>query len=170
MFVAVNCSYGTGTAENSYGDDTVDRRVSTIGGVAVNRNVIIVGGGRVGRHAAEELNETRDSVTIVEKDIESSKGLRPQDVSLLIEGSGTDREVLERANPDEADVIAALTNDTATNLAVCELARELNPDIRTIVRIASDGERDHAHLSYVDSVVYPEAAAGRLAFERITAE
>ena len=86
----------------------------------------------------------------------------------MIEGDGSDPDVLGAADPEEADVVAALTNDTDVNLAVCERAREVAPEARTILRIARDGEQAYGHRGIVDDVVYPAAAGARVAVERIT--
>jgi trk system potassium uptake protein TrkA len=135
----------------------------------MQRNVIIVGGGRVGRHAAEQLSEDRNTVTIVELDAEKCDQVSSK-VNRVIEGDGTDPEVFERTNPESADVVAALTNDTQVNLSICEMAHELAPDVRTILRISRDGEQDHGYRSFVDNVVYPAAAGADVAVDRIIRE
>lgn len=131
------------------------------------RHVIIVGGGRVGRHVAEQLSRDQYTVTIVEADSEKCTQLAPR-VSQVIEGDGTDPDVLERADPSAADVVAALTDDVEVNLAVCEITHESAPDVRTILRIARDGEQDYGYRSFVDHIVYPAAAGAEVAVDRIT--
>lgn len=128
--------------------------------------VIIVGGGRVGRHTAEQLSEVQNTVSVVELDADVCEQVSPK-VSRIIRGDGTDREVLERAGLADADVVAALTDATEVNLTVCELAREGSPDVRTILRIARDGEQDYGYRSFVDDVVYPAAAGAKVAVDRI---
>ena len=86
----------------------------------------------------------------------------------LIVGDGRDVDVFEKATPTEADVVAGLTNDTDTNLAVCELATELVSEIGTIARISADGEEDYAYLNHVDNIVYPAAAGATVAAAQIT--
>lgn len=127
------------------------------------RHIIIVGGGRVGRHVAEQLNEDQYTVTIIERDSEKCTQLAPT-VSQVIEGDGTDPEILKQADPTTADVVAALTNDTEVNLTVCEMASE----VRTILRIARDGEQDYGYRNFVDQIVYPAAAGADVAVDRIT--
>jgi len=129
--------------------------------------VLIVGGGRVGRHVAEQLSEQRNTVTVIERDPERCDQVAPS-VSRVIEGSGTDPEVFAQADPERLDVVAALTDDTKTNLTVCELAREHAPQASTILRIARDGEQDYGHRSIVDRVVYPAAAAADVTADQIT--
>jgi len=132
----------------------------------MTRQVIVVGGGRVGRHAAEQLSEVQNTVTIIERDADRCEQVSPR-VSRVVRGDGTDPDIFEEANPDGATVVAALTNDTGVNLTICETARERNPDVRTILRIARDGEQDYGHRRFVDDVVYPAAAGADVAVERI---
>jgi len=133
----------------------------------MNKHVIIVGGGRVGRHAADQLAEERCTVTIIELDPEKCEQVSAS-VSRVIEGDGSDPAVFASADPAEADVAAALTNDVEVNLVVCELAREAAPEARTILRIARDGQQAYGHRGIVDDVVYPAAAGAAVAVERIT--
>jgi trk system potassium uptake protein TrkA len=130
------------------------------------RNVVIVGGGRVGRHVAEELGEAQHRITIVEIDPERCQQAPPK-VRRVVEGDGTDPEVLEKADLAHADVVAALTDDTGVNLTVCDTVSEAVPDVRTILRIARDGEQEHGHRHSVDSIVYPAAAGAAVTVDRI---
>ena len=135
----------------------------------VSQNAVIVGGGRVGRHTAEQLVDHEYTVTVVEFDPETSSRLASGRIE-VIEGDGTDIEVLERAGIAEADVAAALTDDTQANIVVCGLARELNPDVRTLARVSEDGEQDYGHLSDVDNIVYPAAAGADVTTDRLLSE
>lgn len=133
----------------------------------MNTRVLIVGGGRVGRHAAEQLSDDQYPVTVIERDASKSDQVSPA-VTEFVQGDGTDPTVLAEADLTGAAVVAALTNDTDVNLTVCRLAHEENPDVRTILRIARDGEQAYGYREFVDDVVYPAAAGATAAVERIT--
>ncbi len=133
----------------------------------MKRNVLIVGGGRVGRHVAEQLSEDRNAVSVIELDEQRCDQITPK-VSRVIQGDGTDSAILEEARLADIDVFAALTNDTEVNLAACEIVHEKVPDARTILRIARDGERGYGHRRFVDDVVYPAAAGAEVAADRVT--
>jgi trk system potassium uptake protein TrkA len=132
------------------------------------RQVIVVGGGRVGRRTAADLADSGYMVTVIERDESKVEQIPDHTISRVIVGDGTDVDVFQDANPTMADVVASLTNDTRTNLAVCELAREVVPRARTLARICEDGEQAYAHLAYVDHIVYPAAAGAARATRRIT--
>jgi len=133
----------------------------------MTRDVLIIGAGRVGRRVAEQLSEDRTTVSIVERDAEKCEQVSPQ-VNRVIEGDGTDPDLFEEFDPATVDVVAALTNDTDVNLAVCEMAAERVSEVRTILRISRDGEEDYGHRRFVDEIVYPAAAGADVAVDRIT--
>lgn len=132
------------------------------------RQIIIVGGGRVGRHSAAKLTDDGFRVTVIEKDSEKCEQFPNPLAGRIIQGDGTEMEVLEEANPGTADVIAGLTDDVKTNLLVCELARNLAPGAETHLRIAEDGQEAYAHLEHVDHIVYPAALAAEQTVSQIT--
>jgi trk system potassium uptake protein TrkA len=133
-----------------------------------SRHAILVGGGRVGYRTAGQLNKNGYTVTIIERDDKKQDEIAKYPGCRVVVGDGTDVDVFQQANPTTADVVAGLTDDTETNLMVCELAREIVSGVRTLVRINSDGEQDYAYLDYVDSVVYPAAAGAAVATSQIT--
>lgn len=132
------------------------------------RQVIVVGGGRVGRRTAADLADNGYMVTLIERDESKVEQIPDHTISRVVVGDGTDIDIFKEANPTMANVVAGLTNDTRTNLAVCELAREIVPRARTLARICGDGEQAYAHLGYVDHIVYPAAAGAARATRRIT--
>lgn len=106
-------------------------------------------------------------MTIIELDADRCEQVSAR-VGRVIQGDGTDRDLLEKAGVERANVVAALTDDTDVNLAVCEAVHGVDADIRTILRIAHDRERDYGHRHFVDDIVYPAAAGAKVAVERIT--
>ena len=100
------------------------------------RNVLIVGGGRIGSYLTGLLLEGGHEVTLVELDgacIERLRRTLPREV--LVHGSGTDPEVLERSSVHRADTIVAVTNRDETNLVVTSLAKFAFGVPRTIGRV-----------------------------------
>lgn len=130
------------------------------------RNVIIIGGGRVGRHVAEKLDEVHHRITIIELESETCEQVSSK-ASQVVEGDGTNPDILEQADLADADVVAALTDDTEVNLTVCEIVSERASDVRAILRISRDGEQEYGHRHFVDSIVYPAAAGAAVAVDRI---
>lgn len=133
----------------------------------MSRHVVVVGGGRVGRRVSASLTEAGCLVTVIERDREQCERFPRSQASRVIEGDGTDVDTFERSNPATARVVAGLTNDTQTNLTVCELAGELAPDAATVLRIASRGQEDYAYLDHVDTTVYPAALGADAVVDRV---
>jgi trk system potassium uptake protein TrkA len=132
------------------------------------RQIIIVGGGRVGRHTAAKLTDDGFMVTVVEKSPEMAEQFPAPLAGRVIEGDGTKVEILQESNVETADIVAALTDDVQTNLLVCELAEEVAPNAETHLRIDDDGQEAYAHLDHVDHIVYPAALAAKQTVEQIS--
>ena len=98
--------------------------------------ILIVGGGKVGRHLAEILLATGHEIRLIEQRHDHMERLlRDLPSTLLVEGSGSDPDVLERAGIRRAAVVAAVTGDDETNLVVTSLARFEFQTPRTIARV-----------------------------------
>ncbi|WP_394741109.1 potassium channel family protein [Natronococcus roseus] len=121
--------------------------------------VIIVGGGRVGYRAGRLLDGYGHEVVVIERDPSRCAEI-DEHFPTVIEADATLPPVLREADPAASETIAALTEDGATNLAVCLAAQRMNESIYTILR--TDTESRHEYGELVDSVVYPEAAGARL--------
>jgi len=99
-------------------------------------NVIVVGGGRVGAYLASLLLTAGHKVKVIEERPEENRHLR-RDLppGVLVQGNGTDPDVLEKSGIGHANVVAAVTGADDTNLVVTSLARfEFNVP-RTIARV-----------------------------------
>ena len=95
---------------------------------------IVCGYGRMGKRIFEKLSENNIEVKLIEIDEKKELQLSQKEISNLIFASADDKEVLLEAGIRQAVVIAAVTNDDTTNLAILATAKKLNPNITTIVR------------------------------------
>jgi trk system potassium uptake protein TrkA len=131
-------------------------------------NIIIAGGGRVGFQTAEFLADQGHDVTIIERDQEVVDTIADEWLATVITGDATNPDIIEQADIERADVIAALTGETGLNLAVCLAATELAPGIRTVARI--ERSAGNAYTRFVDAVVFPERAGARVAANEIVGD
>lgn len=129
--------------------------------------VIIAGGGEVGLRTAQLLEERGHHIVIVESDPDRCQEIADEYVATVIEGDATRPDIFRQAGPENADVLAALSDDTLTNLAVCMIGQRINPDLHTVMR--TDAETGDAHAELVDSVIYPRRASALLAVNAILA-
>ncbi|WP_297507753.1 TrkA family potassium uptake protein [Thermococcus sp.] len=126
--------------------------------------VIIMGAGRVGYLVAKMLEEDGHDITIIELNRERAEELSGMVNGLVIQGDATDTKTLEEANIKQADAFAALTGKDDANLLACILAKNLNPNIRTSLRISNPkNKRIFEEVSdlkkYFDFVISPEEIA-----------
>jgi trk system potassium uptake protein TrkA len=136
-------------------------------GTTGSLRVIIAGGGEVGVRTAELLNDRGDNVTLVEDHPERTAFLSDEYVATVIEGDASRPSILRQAQPERCDVVAALTDDEATNFAICMAAQRM-ADIRTVMRTSM--HPDDLYAEYVDEVVFPERTGARAAVNAITGE
>ena len=100
--------------------------------------IIIVGGGKTGSHLAERLTEDGAAVTVIEGRPEVARHLRAAcPTATVIEGSGSDPQVLERAGIHMVDALAAVTGEDEVNLVVSMLAKMEFSVPRVVARVNS---------------------------------
>lgn len=98
--------------------------------------IIIVGGGKTGRHLATRLTEDGASVTVIELRSEAAENVRRLCPDCrVITGNASDPSVLESAGIRMADALAAVTGRDETNLVVSMLAKMEFSIGRVIARV-----------------------------------
>jgi trk system potassium uptake protein TrkA len=131
--------------------------------------IIIVGGGRVGYHTAEHLDDQDHDVVLIEHNERRAQEISDAYFATVIMGDGARPDVLRQADPAAADVIAGLTPNPGANLGACVLAQRMNPDIRTVIRVSTP-EGVEGYHEVVDQVVFPERAGAHVASNAILGE
>ncbi len=90
------------------------------------KNVLIVGGGRVGARLAALLEKRSIHTKIIEKSGERCKELADHLNSVVVLcGDGSDQQLLTEENIQNMDLVVTLTNDEETNILTSLLARRL---------------------------------------------
>ena len=89
-------------------------------------NILIVGVGEVGFHLAKRLSEEKHNITVLEIDPEKARYAEEHLDALVTVGSSSSVEDLKKANVDQADVFACLTDSDDVNLLSCRFAQKLN--------------------------------------------
>jgi trk system potassium uptake protein TrkA len=123
---------------------------------------VIVGAGRVGMRTARVLREEGHDVVIVEPERSKVERLREEGFA-VVEGDGSQEEVLLELDLEGIDGLAALTSDLVVNFTACMIANEHG--CRTVLR-ADDDYREYVIRKYasdVDEVIYPERLGAMLA-------
>ncbi|WP_159641677.1 potassium channel family protein [Erysipelothrix anatis] len=97
---------------------------------------IIIGGGQVGSYVAKLLIQNNYEVSIIEnreKPLEKIKHDFTEE--MLVRGTGSDPDTLERAGINQADVVVAVTGEDQVNLVVATIAKYEYGTKRVIARV-----------------------------------
>lgn len=88
------------------------------------KNVMILGGGNIGFHAAELLSAQKFNVTLIEKD--KNRALEIADHlpnAMVVHGDGRTVELLEEEAIENMDAFIAVTHNSETNIMSCLMAK-----------------------------------------------
>ncbi|MGH7477500.1 MAG: potassium channel family protein [Longimicrobiales bacterium] len=99
--------------------------------------VIVIGGGRVGRAAAQSLEAAGVTVHMIERNPEMRQRIGEIPHRLFL-GDAADRELLRKAGLDEAPSVVITTHDDATNIYLAAYCQRLHPEARIISRITHE--------------------------------
>jgi trk system potassium uptake protein TrkA len=127
--------------------------------------VVVVGSGRVGLRATRLLDARGHDVVMIERNPERAERVLDEYVATVIEGDATHPSVLEQVDLDRADVVAAMTDTMGTNLSVSLLARQLAPEVRTVMRVVEGNIKEFE--GYADSLFFPERAGAAAALNAV---
>lgn len=99
------------------------------------KRVVLVGAGLIGCNLAILLERAGFIVKVIEKDLQRCEYLANQvNNTMVINGDGTNMDLLEAEEISDSDAIICLTNDDKLNLLVALLAKHLGVP-KTIVRV-----------------------------------
>lgn len=120
--------------------------------------VIIIGGGRVGRAASERLKEREIPHVIVEKNPR-----KVTEVDHYVLGDAADIDTLKKAWIEKAPAALITSHDDAANIYLTKYCRSLRPDIQIISRANQDRNVSTLHRAGADFVVsYPSLGASAI--------
>ncbi len=116
-------------------------------GERVDRPVIIIGGGRVGRAAGAHLAASGLDYRIIE-----SRPERIRDADHYVEGDAADLRVLEAAGIADTQSVVITTHDDDVNVYLTLYVRRLRPDVQVISRANLDRNVTTLYRAGADSV------------------
>lgn len=129
--------------------------------------VIIMGAGRVGLSLADLLINDGYDITLIESDETLCSEAAAELDGLVICGNGTNSQLLEEANIQDADYFVAATGNDESNLLSCILVKKYQvPNI--IARVSNTDHKEAFMEVGIDNVISPEMAAASLLEKIIT--
>ena len=100
------------------------------------KNVAIIGGGNVGLKLAKSLEDLKLNIKIIERDAERCEYLAEQlSNTLVIQGDGTDLELLNEEDIASNDVVVSVTNNDDKNLLCSLLVKQMGVN-RVVSRVS----------------------------------
>ena len=119
------------------------------------KNVMIVGGGRIGYYLAMQLVNLGMRVKIIEKSMKRCQMLCDMlPKAIIINGDGTDQELLMEEGVDDVDAFVALSGIDEENIIMSLYAKN-NTEAKVITKISRDTYLEMAENIGLDSVVSP---------------
>ena len=116
------------------------------------KNVMIAGGGRIGRYAAMTLKD-RMRITLIEENRRRAESLSADlEDTLIIHGDATDIELLKEEGLQDADAFIGVTNSSETNVLTCLHAKKLGVK-RTIALVENTGFINLSQDIGIDTII-----------------
>lgn len=121
------------------------------------RRVMIVGGGETGAALAAALDQTKLQVKIIDKDSYRCSSLAQKlEKVIVINGDGTDRNLLQEENVAGTDFMVSITGDEESNVLISLLAKGLGAR-KSITRI-----NKLSYISLVSAIGIDTVVSSRL--------
>jgi voltage-gated potassium channel len=133
----------------------MERRIAKMRG-----HHIICGYGRVGHHAARELNGEDVPFVIIDNDPEAVEFARSNGYAALL-GDATQDQVLRQAGIDRASSLLITTASDAANVFIALTARSFNQTLQIVARASSESSESKLIAAGADKVVAPEIIGGQ---------
>lgn len=135
----------------------ITRFFRAIGSTALSaKDATIVGGGRIAYYLAKQLIESGLHVKIIEKDLARCNtlcDLLPK--AVIINGDGTDHELLHEEGLDNTDSLIALTGIDEENIILAMYAKNHKVD-KVIAKVNNAGLVDMLETCGLDSFISPK--------------
>jgi voltage-gated potassium channel len=140
-----------GTREQLYAyDDAYSEGQAAAEGNGEPGPVVVLGGGRVGRAVARNLEEAGQPCRVVEKQADRVRHL-PDEAKVI--GDAADLEVLREAGIEDAPAVVVTTHDDDTNIYLTLYSRRLRPRAEILGRVALDRNVTTMHRAGADFVL-----------------
>lgn len=126
------------------------------------RSVMILGGSRIGRHVALNLQH-ECQVKLIDIDLEKCQTLAETlEDTLVINGDGRNRDLLAEEGLNNMDAFVAVTGNSETNILSCLLAKKMGV-MKTIAEVENMEYINLAENTGIDTIINKKiATAGRI--------
>lgn len=125
------------------------------------KNIMIIGGGRIGYYLGKLLSDTGRSIKIIESDINRCYTLTDMlPDSTVIHGDGTDQDILDEQHLEKQDALVALTGIDEENIIVSMYAE--SKGVHKVITKVNRHSYSILNDIGLETVVSPQIVAGNL--------
>ncbi len=132
-------------------------------GIDTNKNhsVMILGGGKIAYYLAENLSEIGIKVKIIERNLKRCEKLSETlKDAVIINGDGTDQEILIAEGIEHADAILTFMGSDEENILISLFAKDMNPKAKVITEINNLSFTKIVEKLPLDSIIHPKHLTG----------
>jgi len=131
------------------------------------KNVMILGGGRIGSKTARGLSDSKFKIKLIEK--EKSRAFDLADDlpnTLVINGDGRNVELLEEENIQDMDAFISVTGNSETNIMSCLVAKSKGVK-KTVALVENIDYFELSHSIGIDTIINKKLLAANSIFRYI---
>lgn len=131
------------------------------------KNVMILGGSKIGYKTSRDLCESKFKVKLIEKD--KAKAFDLADMlpnALIINGDGRNVELLEEEDIEDMDAFIAVTGNSETNIMSCLVAKSKNIK-KTIALVENMDYFQLSHSIGIDTLINKKLLAANNIFRHV---
>ncbi len=131
------------------------------------KNVMILGGSKIGKKTARDLSENKFNVKLIESDREKAFDLADElPDTLVINSDGRNVELLEEENIHDMDAFIAVTGNSETNIMSCLVAKSKSVK-KTIALVENMDYFQLSHSIGIDTLINKKLLAANNIFRYI---
>jgi len=126
---------------------------------SLEHHVVIIGYGRIGSHLVDVLKSLEIPQLVIEMDPDRIEELNARGIACLY-GDAGNSEVITHAGLDKARELVITVPEEANAALIVIAARDINPALPVVVRVASVEGVDHLAKLGANHIVHPELEGG----------
>ncbi|MCM4154815.1 Trk system potassium transporter TrkA [Gramella sp. AN32] len=131
------------------------------------KNIMVLGGSKIGRKTARDLCRNNFNVKLVEKDKDKAYDLADElPDTLIINGDGRNVELLEEENIHDMDAFIAVTGNSETNIMSCLVAKSKSVK-KTIALVENMDYFQLSHSIGIDTLINKKLLAANNIFRYV---
>ncbi|WP_347924509.1 Trk system potassium transporter TrkA [Pontimicrobium sp. SW4] len=131
------------------------------------KNVMILGGGKIGSKTARDLTDNKFNIKLIEKNREVAMDLADElPNTLVINGDGRNVELLDEENIEDMDAFISVTGNSETNIMSCLVAHSRGVK-KTIALVENMDYFELSHSIGIDTLINKKLLAANNIFRYI---